>query len=531
MVDRVEPEGFLAERLAERLGPGRVFMDETTLHEYAMDASPCYVRPRAVVRARSEADVVATLRVCRELRVPVTPRAAGTSLSGAAIGPGVVLDTTALLEIISFDPAASIVRVGPGVLLRELNAFLATRGFRFPLEPGSLEWCRIGGMVGHNASGYRSLKYGQTKDYVVGLRAILTSGEAIDATDVRLDSTEWEALVARVPAFEAARRTVAEHWDAVLASRRPVRKHACGYDLWAVAEGLGRGVFPVASLFVGSEGTLGVVTQVALRVLPVPWRHVTLLLFLDRLEDLGRIVQDLLPLGPSAMEAVDGGSLDLVGRDAFRVPASARAMLLVEFDEGDLGAIARHVANEIGPRYALSRPIDLESDPERQAALWRARRALFPSLLKRPGRRRPWGFVEDPIVPVDRVPEFVAFLDALTQKYGTVAGIYGHVGDGNTHYRPLFDPTDPEDFERMRALRVEFDDAVLDRFRGAPSAEHGLGRIRAELLERTWGREVADAMRAVKRAFDPDEVLNPGVLFSDSPWWETWAGLEARAPM
>ncbi|MGQ0796344.1 MAG: FAD-binding oxidoreductase [Methanobacteriota archaeon] len=505
--------------------------DDATRHAYATDASPCYVRPRVVVRARSEQDVVTTMRVCGASRVPVTPRAAGTSLSGAAIGPGVVLDTRALADIVLFDDAASTVRVGPGVLLRELNAFLATKGFTFPLEPGSLEWCQIGGMVGHNASGYRSVKYGQTKDYVVGLRCVLADGTTIDAAELRIGSAAWQELVARVPALEAVRRTVAEHREAILASRRPVRKHACGYDLWAVAEGLGRGVFPVAALFVGSEGTLGVVTQVTLRVLRVPSGRVTLLVFLDRLADLGAVVRELLPLGPSAMEAVDGGSLDLVGRDAFRVPASARAMLLVEFDEGDLGSIARHVANGIGSRYALSRPVEVESDPERQAALWRARRALFPSLLKIPGRRRPWGFVEDAVVPVDRVPEFVRFLDGLTRKYGTVAGVYGHVGDGNTHYRPLVDPTDPEDFARMRALRAEFDDAVLDRFRGAPSAEHGLGRIRAGLLERTWGRVVADAMRGVKRAFDPEGLLNPGVLFSDAPWWETWAGLEARTPM
>jgi FAD/FMN-containing dehydrogenase len=139
--------------------------------------------------------------------------------------------------------------------------------------------------------------------------------------------------------------------------------------------------------------------------------------------------------------------------------------------------------------------------------------------------------VEDPIVPVPGVPAFLEFLDELTRKHGTVAGIYGHLGDGNAHYRPLFDPTDPEDLERMRALRDEFDAAVLERFQGAPSAEHGMGRIRAGLLERTWGPDVARAMREVKDALDPTGLLNPGVLFSDAPWWETWAGLEARAPM
>ena len=116
----------------------------------------------------------------------------------------------------------------------------------------------------------------------------------------------------------------------------------------------------------------------------------------------------------------------------------------------------------------------------RQSALWKVRRAVFPTIIQRPGPRKAWGFVEDPIVPRDRVPEFIEFLAGLARRHGTEAGIYGHIGDGNTHFRPFFDPTDPADFERMQALRVEFDDAVLDRFRGAPSGEHGIGRIRAD---------------------------------------------------
>jgi FAD/FMN-containing dehydrogenase len=253
--------------------------------------------------------------------------------------------------------------------------------------------------------------------------------------------------------------------------------------------------------------------------------------YLDRFQELGPLVADLLPLGPSAMEAIDGDSLDLIGREGHGAPPSAQAMLLVEFDEGDLDAIAAQVIGRIAPAYRVSRPIEVAEDGPTQARLWKLRRSVFPTIIQRPGARKAWGFVEDPIVPRDRVPEFMEFLVGLTRRHGTVAGIYGHIGDGNTHYRPLFDPTDPADFERMRSLRQEFDDAVLDRFHGAPSGEHGIGRIRAETLPRVWGPEVYAVMRSIKEAFDPRGLLNPGVLFSDEPWWASWGGLESRMPM
>jgi FAD/FMN-containing dehydrogenase len=276
---------------------------------------------------------------------------------------------------------------------------------------------------------------------------------------------------------------------------------------------------------------LGIVSEATLRVLPCPSRTITCLLFLDVFEEMGSLVRDLVPLHPSALEGVDGDSLDVLGREANSVPPGARAMILAEFDEGDLDAIAARVVREIAPRYRLSRPVEIAADADRQATLWKARRSLFPTLLRRPGARRPWGFVEDPIVPPERVAEFIEFLAQLTRRYRTVAGIYGHLGDGNTHYRPVFDPTDPMDLERMRALRREFDDVLLDRFRGAPSGEHGVGRIRADILPRVWGAEVYAAMRAVKDAMDPQGLLNPGVMFSTEEWWESWGGLEAREPM
>jgi FAD/FMN-containing dehydrogenase len=524
-------DATLRRSLERALGPDRVRTDEGTLHAYSTDASPCVVAPRAVVFAEKEADVRATLQVCRDLRVPLTPRASGTSLSGAAIGPGIVLDTTRMNRIIDSDVGGRTVTVQPGLLLSALNAFLADHGLRFAPDPGSQDLCRVGGMVGHNASGYRSMKYGQTRDHVAALRVVLADGTVLDAHDVPVGSAEWEAIVRVTPALDRIRRDIADHRSEIRSSHRAIRKHSCGYPLHAISEGLDRGVFPLASLFVGSEGTLGVVTQATLRVMPIPPRRVTLLLYLERLRDLAPLTADLLALGPSTMESIDGDSLGLIGREAHGVPAGAQAMLLVEFDEGDLDGIVAKVMGPIAARYELSRPAEVAEGKDRQASLWKLRRSVFPTIVQRPGRRKAWGFVEDPVVPRERVPEFIEFLVDLTRRHGTLAGIYGHIGDGNTHYRPFFDPSDPADFEAMQALRSEFDDAVLDRFRGAPTGEHGIGRIRAETLPRVWGPEVYEVMRRTKEALDPEGLLNPGVLFSSEPWWATWGGLESRMPM
>jgi FAD/FMN-containing dehydrogenase len=517
--------------LEQALGPNRVRADEESLHAFSTDASPCVVPPRAVVFAESEADVCSVLEVCRGLGVPLTPRASGSSLSGASIGPGIVLDTTRMHRILDFDADRRTITVEPGLLLSSLNQFLAEHGLRFAPDPGSQDLCRIGGMVGHNASGYRSVKYGQTMDHVLALRAILVDGTGLDAHDVPVGSPEWDALVGAAPGLERIRRDIEAHRSQILSSRRALRKHSCGYRLDVIADGLDRGVFPLASLFVGSEGTLAVVTRVTLRVVPIPRKRVTVLLYLDRFQDLGPLAAELLTMGPSAMESIDGDSLDLLGREAHEIPATAQAMLLAEFDESDLDAILAHVIGPIAAKYKLSRPAEVAAEADRQASLWKLRRSVLPTIVQRSGRRKAWGFVEDPVVPRERVPEFIEFLVDLARRHGTQAGIYGHIGDGNTHYRPFFDPMDPADFEAMQALRQEFDDAVLDRFRGAPSGEHGIGRIRAETLPRVWGPEVYEVMRRTKEALDPQGLLNPGVLFSSEPWWATWGGLESRMPM
>src|SRR2546426_2434203 len=214
-------DATLRRSLEEAIGPEKVRTDEASRRAYSTDASPCAVEPRAVALVDSEADIRAVLDVCRALEVPITPRASGTSLSGAAIGPGVVLDTTRFHRLLEFDPERRLVRVEPGILLARLNLYLADRGMRFAPDPGSQELCRIGGMIGHNASGYRSVKYGQTRDHVGALKILLADGTALDAHDVPVDGAEWRELVGRVSGLERIRRGNAGDRAGPLARRRP----------------------------------------------------------------------------------------------------------------------------------------------------------------------------------------------------------------------------------------------------------------------------------------------------------------------
>src|SRR2546427_7175966 len=199
-------DATLRRALDRAIGAEKVRTDDSILRTYSTDASPCAGEQRPVAFADTEDDVRAVLRVCRELEVPITPRASGTSLSGAAIGPGVVLDTTRFHRILEFDQERRRIRVEPGILLAELTAYLAERGMRFAPDPGSQDLCRIGGMVGHNASGYRSVKYGQTRDHVLGLKVLLADDTLLQAHDVSVDGAEWGGGVWRTERAGRGRR-------------------------------------------------------------------------------------------------------------------------------------------------------------------------------------------------------------------------------------------------------------------------------------------------------------------------------------
>jgi FAD/FMN-containing dehydrogenase/Fe-S oxidoreductase len=517
--DFAVPTLALIDDLSRLLGPGKVLGDHPALTAYAIDAGIYRIPPRAVVLIESHADAAKILAFSRERRIPLTFRSGGTNLTGNAVGEGIVVDCSRMLSVLEVNAPAGWARAQPGIVYADLNAALACQGVKFAPDPSSGEMCKLGGMLGNNSAGPRSLKYGAVKDNVLSLEVLLADGTRLTAKPYRLGSPECEEVFAAVPAVRDLARLVRDHADAILARRRAVSKNSSGYNLFALAEGLARGVLDLPRLFIGSEGTLGLITEATLRLVPLPRETATGLFFFERLAEVTQAVAALRPLGPSALELIDGHTLDLIGRSRFGIPEGAAALLLVEFDVAP-AADALASAERACRGLAQSAPPALAEEPDRQAALWGVRKAIYPTLYRYDAARHPVNFVDDVVVPADRLAELVAYLESVFAAEGVTVAIYGHIGDGNAHINPLLNLRDPADFARMDRLSRTIHAAVIDRFGGSLCGEHGDGRVRAEFLPALYGSELYELFVQTKRLFDPENLLNPGVKLSATPFTE-----------
>jgi FAD/FMN-containing dehydrogenase/Fe-S oxidoreductase len=513
------PTHALVDDLTRLLGPRQVLADHAALTAYAIDAGIYRILPRAVVLIESERDVERVLAYCRDRRLPLTARSGGTNLTGSAIGEGLIVDFSRLRRVREINAAERWARVEPGLVYAELNRELAPHGLKFAPDPSSGDMCKLGGMLANNSAGPRSLKYGAVKDNVLSLDVRLWDGTRLLAAPHRIGSPACEELLLRVPAVRGLYELIRDHRAAILARRLSISKNSSGYNLFALAEGLERGVLDLPRLFVGSEGTLGLITEATIRLVPLPESTATALFFFARLAEVTRAVAALRPLAPSAMELIDGHTLDLIGRARFAIPQGTAAVLLVEFDEPP-AAERMAEANAACRGLAQTAPAALAADPERQAALWAVRKAIYPTLYRYDAKRHPVNFVDDVVVPADRLAELIAYLEDLFDARGVKVAIYGHIGDGNAHINPLLDLTDPADVERMAELSRTIHRTVIERFGGSICGEHGDGRVRAEFLPALYGPELYELFIQTKALFDPEHLLNPGVKLSDTPFTE-----------
>ena len=511
----------IAADLRALLGFDKVKDDRPTITAYAVDASIYRIEPQAVVLVESEDDIAATIRYAASRGIPVTPRAAGTNLTGSAIGSGIVLDVSRLNRILEVNREEHWARVQPGIVLAELNIQLARQGLLFGPDPSSGDMCKLGGMLGNNSSGPHTLRYGAVKDNVHSLRMCLASGGWLDARSYGLDDPALAHWLTTIPALRGLLDLVRTHADVIHAKKPTISKNSCGYNLFGLVDGLMTGSLDLPKLFVGSEGTLGVVSEATLRLVDKPKETVTGLIHFRRLEDVGEAVPRLLELEPSALEVMDSNTLNLIGRSRHGIPSDAAATLLIELDdnsmEGELRGRVERITSVCRP-FRLASDIAVAFDPERREQLWKARKALYPTLYRYDPRKKPINFVDDVVVRAERISELIQYLETFFGGQQVPVAIFGHIGNGNAHIVPLLNVNDSGDFHKMVHAYHEIHSTVLNRFGGSICGEHGDGRIRAEYVRKMFGEELYAIFVQVKQAFDPGNILNPGIKISDRPF-------------
>jgi glycolate oxidase len=451
------------DRLREALGPSKIeIWDPDRLDSYARDASGLGdFPPAAVAFAESRKDVEEVFRVASRFSVPVTPCGARTGKSGGSlpVRGGIALSLERMNRILAFSPEDLTMVVQPGVITGEVMAAAERAGLFYPPDPNSWESCTIGGNVAENAGGPRALKYGVTRDYVLGLEAVLPTGKVI----------------------RTGKRTI---------------KGVAGYDL--------------TGLLVGSEGTLAVITEITLKLLPKPrWVSTGLCIFPDAVT-AGRAVARVFVEGilPRTLELLDDCAIAAVGEGG-PFPPGAGAALVVETDGDEEGAVFSGL-ERLGEICLEEGALDvLVAHGEHQREeIWRSRRVVSEALR----RLHPKKISEDVVVPRSRIPEAISRFKAIGSAAGLMVATYGHAGDGNLHANVLYDRDD--ELPKVEACVRGIVRAALE-LGGTITGEHGVGLAKAPFLPWEQDEATLELQRALKAVFDPQGILNPGKIFVD----------------
>ncbi|GAA0495802.1 oxidoreductase [Paractinoplanes deccanensis] len=489
-----------------RAGVPDVLTDAAHRSAYASDASLYRVVPLAIVRPRHDDDVAATLRVCRELGVPITARGAGTSVAGNAIGPGVVLDFSRHMnEVLAVDPEARTARVQAGTIQATLQAAAKPYGLRFGPDPSTHTRCTIGGMIGNNSCGARTLGYGRTSDNVVGLSAFTVDGERL-VTD---------PLAGADKVVDELRNVIGAHLAIGRTEFARFGRQVSGY---AVEHLLPENGFNLTEFLVGSEGTLAVITEATVRLVADPAYRTLVVLGYPDFGTAGDVIPTILEFRPTACEGIDSRICDVVrsrrGPDAVPPLPGGTAWLMVEIAGDDRDEVRERTKRLVAAAGAVdSRVVE---DTAEAAPLWKIREDGAGLAGRAPSGLPAHAGWEDAAVPPERIGAYLRDFDLLVERHGLTAMPYGHLGDGCVHVRLDFPLDKPGGPGRFRAFLEDAADLVVG-YGGSLSGEHGDGRARSELLTKMYSPEAIDLFRRIKHTFDPRHLLNPGNLVDPDP--------------
>ena len=536
------PSAAALRDLARRLA-GELRIDDVARAIYSTDASEYQERPLAVALPRTEADVRELVRFAAAHRVPLVPRAAGTSLAGQVVGGGVIIDTGRhLTGIVSLDTAARTVRVQPGVVRNDLNRFLAPHGLCFAPETSTANWAMVGGMVGNNSCGSNSIAWGTTRDHLVRVRGFLADGS--EATFGPLAPGEFAAKCAGPDSLETRLYRLAKDMLGDPTTRATIRaafprpevtRRNTGYALDALMDAAAldpasERPFNFCKLLAGSEGTLCFGVEYELNLIPLPPPGALLCVHCGSVDEALRAT--LVVMRPDRDPAARATACELIddkilactkdnleqARNRSFVVGDPGAVLVVEMQDADeavLAARLRGLEAELR-RAGLGYAYPLLTGAEAQK-VWELRRAGQGLINNLPGDKKPREIVEDTAVAVADLPAYIAEFDRLlAEKYGIDCVHYAHAGAGELHLRPLFDLRSPAGLAMFRAVATDVA-TLVKKYRGSLSGEHGDGRLRGEFVRAMVGDECYALFHRVKRAFDPEGIFNPGKIVDAPP--------------
>ncbi|HZP99046.1 MAG TPA: FAD-linked oxidase C-terminal domain-containing protein [Reyranella sp.] len=509
------------EQTLRRAVKGDVLFDRASRGRYSTDASIYQVEPVGIVVPRDETDLAVALDVARDAKAAILPRGAGTSQCGQTVGQALVVDFSKYMRnVVGFDKERAEVTVQPGVVLDQLNAWLKPHGLWYPVDVSTSAQCTLGGMAGNNSCGSRSIRYGNMVHNVAGIDAILADG-----TRARFDSKRPEDMqpAVRALADKVAALAVAEQ-DEIAAKYPKVLRRVGGYNLDIFFPQSERpyttdNSVNLAHLLVGSEGTLAVTERLTLKLSPLPKHKALGVVNFPSFYKAMETAQHIVKLKPTAVELVDRTMIELArANPAFR-PVIERALigqpeaiLLVEFAgderEPQLADLRRLV--ELMGDLGLPGSVVEMPEPGPQAALWEVRKAGLNIMMSMKGDGKPVSFIEDCAVPLEHLADYTQRLTDVFTKHGTRGTWYAHASVGTLHVRPILDMR-REGAAKMRAIAEEAS-AMVREYKGGYSGEHGDGLVRSEWVAWQFGPRLTKAFEAIKDAFDPQGLLNPGKI-------------------
>ena len=449
-------------KLQQIVGKEFLSTDKADLICYSYDATQRQFLPEVVLHPASSEEISRIMRLANEAKIPVSPRGAGSGFTGGSlpVSGGIVLVTTRLDRILQIDEENLVATVEPGVVTEQFQQAVEKVGLFYPPDPASLKFSTLGGNVAECAGGPRCVKYGVTKDYILGLEIVTPTGD-------------------------------------IIKTGGPTMKGVVGYDL--------------TKLICGSEGTLAVITKIIIKLLPLPEAKKTMLVLFDSIDGAAKAVSSIIghKIIPATLEFMDGRTIDCVRQATdLQVPDAARALLIIEVD-GDrefLDKQAQKIVEIVQPLGVVENRI--AETPAESEALWQIRRSVSASLRK----VNPDKFNEDICVPRSRVPEMIRRIDAIADKHAVPIVNFGHAGDGNIHVNVMIDSKLPGEQEKAdRAIEEVFKEALA--LGGTMSGEHGVGIMKAPYLSLELSDTVIDYMKTIKKALDPNNILNPGKIF------------------